>query len=101
MVGGEITVVIRANQLSKPMRRRTGPVIANGESHMPTSWPEMRLHKRKPLFEDPIELSIVSDSQLLAEGLAALIGQYLTRCTITRYTGLEIPDRLHQLRFQC
>jgi two-component system nitrate/nitrite response regulator NarL len=69
---------------------------------MLTSWPEMmRRGTKSLLFEDPIGLSIVSDSQLLCEGLAALLSQYLPRCTVTVYTGLEIPEwlprRPHQL----
>jgi DNA-binding NarL/FixJ family response regulator len=64
---------------------------------MPKLWPEMRLHQKPPpLFEEPIGLSIVSDSQLLSQGLAALLGQFLSCCTITICTRLEIPARMPQ-----
>jgi DNA-binding NarL/FixJ family response regulator len=61
----------------------------------------MRLHQKTPLLlEEPIGLSIVSDSPLLSEGLAALLEQYLASCTITIYNSLEIPARMPQSPFQ-
>jgi DNA-binding NarL/FixJ family response regulator len=64
---------------------------------MPSSSPDKRLYQTaSTLFTESIELSIISQSQLLSRGLAALLAQHLTGCTITVYGGAEIPARVSQ-----
>jgi DNA-binding NarL/FixJ family response regulator len=58
---------------------------------------EIRQHQTTPPpFAEPIELTIVSESQLLSRGLAALLARQLKGCAITVCPGLDIPARLSQ-----
>jgi DNA-binding NarL/FixJ family response regulator len=63
--------------------------------HVHASSPESTLrgssHASSP---DAIALSIVSDSRLLCEGLAALLAQALPHCTVSSYAVTEIPEWL-------